>query len=101
MNLPITLIERRRSRATDPATSHAAAQRAANFANSHAGRILTALQLHGKHTAHELEPLTGLTTVQIDRRFPDLQRAGLARVCKLDDGADMVRGGFRVWEAVQ
>lgn len=100
MNLPITLIERRRSRSTDPATSAAAAKHAANFANSHAGRILAALQQHGAHTAHELQALTGLTVVQIDRRTCELERDGRIRVAKLNDGADMVREGFRVWEAV-
>ena len=39
----------RRSRNTDPETSHAAARRAKHFAESHAGRILLALQLHGRH----------------------------------------------------
>ena len=88
-----------RARRTDPATSKQAAQNASRFAESHAGRILTALKLHGPMTAHDLH-ITGLTVVQIDRRLPELAKAGLARVKKLDDGADMVRDGFRVWEAV-
>lgn len=32
--------------------------------------------------------------------LPELSKLGLAKVVKLDDGADMVRGGFRVWAAV-
>lgn len=88
-----------RARSTDPETSKEAARRAATFAESHAGRILAALKLHGPMTAHELH-IIGLTVVQIDRRLPELARLGLARVCKLDDGADMTRGGFRVWQAV-
>lgn len=92
-------IEHTRARRRDPATSQAAARNADKFASSHAGRILAALKAHGPKTAHELHT-TGLTVVQVDRRLPELSKLGLAKVVKLDDGADMVRGGFRVWEAV-
>lgn len=88
-----------RVRRTDPATSKQAAVNAEKFASSHAGRILAALKKHGPKTAHELHT-TGLTVVQIDRRLPELSKLGLAKVVKLDDGADMVRGGFRVWAAI-
>ena len=88
-----------RARRSDPTTSHQAAAKAEKFASSHAGRILAALKAHGPKTAHELHT-TGLTVVQIDRRLPELCKLGLVQVVKLDDGADMVRGGFRVWEAV-
>lgn len=88
-----------RARRSDPATSKQAAVNADKFAGSHAGRILAALKAHGPKTAHELHT-TGLTVVQIDRRLPELSKLGLAKVVKLDDGADMVRGGFRVWMAV-
>ena len=87
------------ARASDPATSHQAARKAKKFAGGHATRIHAALKLHGPMTAHELH-ITGLTVVQCDRRLPELARAGLIRVMKLDDGADVVRDGFRVWEAV-
>jgi predicted ArsR family transcriptional regulator len=90
----------RAARSDDPETSHAAARNAERFAASHAGRILAALKLHGPRTAHELEALVGLSVVQIDRRLPELKAAGLTRVAKLDDGADRVVDGFRVWEAV-
>jgi DNA-binding transcriptional ArsR family regulator len=87
-----------RSRASDPATSHAAARKAARFAASHAGRILAALQ-QGPATAHELERRTGLTVPQIDRRMTELADAG--KVCLvLFMGEPLVRGGARVWEAV-
>lgn len=79
-----------RARRSDPATSQAAARNADKFASSHAGRILAALKAHGPKTAHEMHT-TGL---------PELSKLGLAKVVKLDDGADMVRGGFRVWMAV-
>lgn len=88
-----------RARNSDPETSKAAAKNSARFADSHAGRILAALKLHGRMTAHDMH-IIGLTVVQADRRLPELAKAGLARVVKLDDGADMVQGGFRVWEAV-
>ncbi len=88
------------SRATDPETSKAAARRASDFSTSQAGRVLLALQKHGPRTAHELSLIIGLTLVQCDRRLPDLAALGLVRVVKLDDGADMVRGRCRVWEAV-
>lgn len=94
-----SLAEASRSRSNDPDTSKQAGKNAARFADSHAGRILAALKLHGPMTAHELH-IVGLTVVQCDRRLPEIAKAGLARVVKLDDGADMVRGGFRVWEAV-
>lgn len=89
------------ARANDPETSKAAARRAADFSTSQAGRILLALQKHGPRTSHELSLIIGLTLVQCDRRLPDLASLGLARVVKLNDGADMVRGRCRVWEAVQ
>lgn len=89
----------RAARRDDPETSHAAARNAARFAESHAGRILVTLQTHGARTAHEIAQLVGLTVVQVDRRLPDLKAAGLADVCKHDDGAAVVVGGFRVWEA--
>lgn len=98
--LSICFIEPVRARRTDPETSHQAAKQAAKFAASHAGRILAALKLHGPKTAHELELLIGLTVVQCDRRLPELAKAGLVRVSKLDDGADVVRDGCRVWMAV-
>lgn len=86
------------ARNSDPTTSHAAASNARKFAESHAGRIH--LALIGKSlTAHELSAITGLSVVQIDRRLPDLKRAGLARVQRLADG-DAVRAGFRVWESI-
>ncbi len=87
-------------RASDPVTSVLAAERAARFASSHAGRILQALKTHGPRSAHELSQLIGLTIVQVDRRLPELKRAKLAAVVTLDDGADLVRNGCRVWEAL-
>lgn len=89
------------ARRSDPATSHAAAARAAGFHASHAGRILLALQLHGQSSPHRLEGLVGLSVVQIDRRLPELKRAGLARVVTTNDGVEQVERGARIWEAVR
>lgn len=89
-----------RARKSDPATSHEAARKAERFASSHAGRIVSALQLNGPRTAQELSKLTGLTVVQIDRRTIELQRAGRIDVAYLPHGGLHVIDGFRVWRAV-
>ncbi|KQR62640.1 hypothetical protein [Acidovorax sp. Leaf160] len=84
-------------RAHDPLSSVLAAERTPQFAGGHCARILAALRSHPA-TAHELQATTGLTVVQIDRRLPDLLKAGQARVVQLG-GDDLMRGGARVWEA--
>ncbi len=99
MQLQIDLIEPKRARNRDPETSKDAARKTWRFATSHAQRILAALQTHGPRSAHELSQLIGLSVVQIDRRTVELQRNGYIDVAKLDDGADKVVDGFRVWEA--
>jgi len=87
------------ARRTDPVTSHQAARRAATFAASHAGRILEALA-EGPRTAAGLAAMTGLSVVQVDRRLPELERAGKAR--PVMNGAHVyVVGGYRVWELVR
>jgi hypothetical protein len=88
-----------RSRRTDPGTSKAAAVNADRFASTHAGRILQALK-EGPRTAHGLAAMTGLQVVQVDRRLPEMARAGLACVMQDEVGNDVVVGGFRVWKAV-
>lgn len=84
-------------RAHDPLSSVLAAERTPQFASGHCASILLALA-KGPATAHELQARTGLTVVQIDRRLPDLQKAGRARVVQRG-GFDLIRGGARVWEA--
>ena len=83
-----------RARRTDPETSHKAAARASQFATSHAGRILLALQQHGPRSARGLRRSTRLTVVQIDRRLPELKRLGLA------EPTGAVEAGCRVWRVV-
>lgn len=92
------------ARATDPATSHAAARRAKNFAESHAGRILAELRFFKRHdatpTSKQLADATGLTLVQVDRRLPDLKALGLARVVTDMEGKEASFEGYRFWEAI-
>ena len=83
-------------RAHDSITSVIAAENAGCFAGAHCARIVEALKTAGNATAHELQALTGLTVVQIDRRLPDLARIGKARVAQLA-GEDIIRGKSRVW----
>ncbi|MDA8522004.1 hypothetical protein [Acidovorax sp. NCPPB 4044] len=84
-------------RAHDPVSSQIAAERVPDFGGQQWARILKALAL-GPATAKELQLPTGLTVVQIDRRLPDLRALGLARVVQVG-GQDLMRDGFRVWEA--
>lgn len=87
-----------RARKTDPSTSHTAAKNAERFAATHAGRIMEALK-EGPRTAAGLAAMTGLTVVQIDRRLPELEKAGKARPVVVL-GQPLIVGGYRVWEAV-
>lgn len=85
-----------RARRHDPSTSHAAGERAALFAESHADRILLVLQYGEGLNAQEIGNAAGLTVVQVDRRTIELQRRGFIRVLQAD-GQDVVRNGMRVW----
>ena len=97
--MQLQLEEYPRARRTDPETSHAAARRAKHFADSHAGRILLALQLHGPSSARRLEQLIGLTLVQIDRRVSELRGMKLIRA-QVDAAGRVVHdSGCTVWEA--
>ena len=98
MNQLSLTLDEPRARQSDPSTSHAAAARSAKFAESHAARILLALQ-YGALNAEEIGSSAGLTVVQVDRRTIELQRQGKIRV-QQRLGVDVVRNGMRVWEAV-
>lgn len=87
----------RRARRTDPESSHAAALKAARFADSHAGRILAALEVICTGTAEEIARQAGLTVVQVDRRAVELQRAGRIAYLTYDSGKHLLRDGYRVW----
>lgn len=99
MNLAIEMFDLPRARNTDPATSHAAADRSKAFAGTHADRILAALKKVGTGTPASISGQTGLTVVQIDRRLHEMQAKGLIRVVKMF-GHDLVIGGYRCWEPV-
>ncbi len=98
--LTIDFTPERAARRSDPETSKAAARKARGFAESHAGRMLLALQSRGAMTAKEISVLTGLTVVQIDRRRHELVKAGLIRI-QQHHGAPVVRDGCEVMEVVR
>lgn len=85
-----------RARRHDPSTSHEAAARSVRFAESHAERILLALEYGEGLNAQEIGDSAGLTVVQVDRRAIELQRRGLINVLQVN-GVDVVRNGMRVW----
>lgn len=87
------------ARSTDPWTSHAAAKASEKFANSHITRIYNALE-NSSLTAKEIGLITGLTVVQVDRRLPEMQRLGLAKVVTVDE-VMLVRDGYRVWARIE
>lgn len=86
-----------RVRANDPITSVMAAEGAEKFAGSHVERITMVLERCGQGTALRIAEAANLTVVQVDRRLPEMQRAGRADVVKVEDGSDMVVDGYRVW----
>ena len=85
----------RRSRRTDPATSHQAAQKSVKFASTHKAKILEALK-EGPRTAAGIAAMTGLTVVQVDRRLCELERAERIEYVANEDGQSVSVGGFRV-----
>jgi predicted ArsR family transcriptional regulator len=66
------------ARASDPATSHAAAASASLIAPTQCERILACLKRYGPASKDEIAAKTGLTGVQVDRRLPDLKAQGKA-----------------------
>lgn len=65
-----------RARRSDPETSHAAAERV-NFAAAHYRAISGALA-GCEATIYQIASLTGLSHVQVARRLPEMQEAGIA-----------------------
>ncbi len=88
-----------RARRHDPSTSQKAAAQAVLFAESHAARIMLALQYGQGLNAQEIGDSAGLTVVQVDRRMIELQRQGMVRVLQAG-GQEVVRNGMRVWVKV-
>ncbi|ULR87421.1 winged helix-turn-helix domain-containing protein [Comamonas sp. B21-038] len=93
------------ARASDPITSVIAGERAALFAGNHYDRILAALAddlnppVWGGMTAGEMARATGMSVEQVCRRLPELQARGQVQVVQFE-GEDLLRNGYRVWEAV-
>lgn len=94
------------ARARGPLTSHLAAQRSRTFATGHAERVMaalaTCLQICPEKgaTAAEIASESGLSIEQTCRRLPELLKAGRVKVLEHDDGADVIRSGFRCWALV-
>ena len=78
MNQIALLDDGPRARQSDPWTSHAAAQRATEFAGTHTDIILACLGRHGPQTIDEIAKRTPLNSVQIARRLSECDRSGLA-----------------------
>lgn len=93
---PVDDATRLRVRAHDPGTSVAAAERAAQFAGSHAQRILAVCSHTRPMTTAEIAGAAGLTVVQVARRTVELLRDKRLAVAQLD-GEDMVVDGYRCW----
>lgn len=87
-----------RARATDPWTSHAAAERAAEFAGSQRVRILSLLRAQGPLTPEEIGRELGLDPYAVRKRLPELQAQGLAaptgQICPTASGRWQ-----RIWRA--
>lgn len=86
-------------RANDPISSVIAGERAALFAGKHYPRILAALDDEKSLTAGEMAQATGMSVEQVCRRLPELQARGQVQVVQFE-GEDLLRNGYRVWEAV-
>jgi predicted ArsR family transcriptional regulator len=66
------------ARATDPGTSHQAAQAAESFAGTHCERIHRALQLCGPMDPEQLGAMVGIEPYSARKRLADLKRVRLA-----------------------
>ena len=93
---PVDNDTRLRVRAHDPGTSVAAAEKAAQFAGSHAQRIIAVCSHTRPTTTAEIARAAGLTVVQVARRTVELLRDKRLVVAQLN-GEDMVVDGYRCW----
>lgn len=64
------------ARASDPATSHQAAQQARELAARHHRIILSCLEAHGPAGKDRIAALTCLSGVAVCRRLSELQKVG-------------------------
>lgn len=87
-------------RANDPWTSFDAARAAAEFGDSHCGRILASLTNNGPQSKDELARRLDMDGVAICRRLSDLQRRGQAE--PTEDKRKSAAGRWeRIWRAVE
>ena len=89
----------RRSRRTDPDTSHAAAKKAERFIPTHKAKILEAL-IEGPRTAGGIAAMTGLSVEQVARRMPELQDSRKVEFVKDELFNAVVVDGYRVWKLI-
>jgi predicted ArsR family transcriptional regulator len=66
------------ARQSDPWTSHVAARRTREFAGGHVATILECLREHGPQTVDQIAGRTRLNSQQVNKRLPDMEKAGLA-----------------------
>lgn len=78
-----------RARKRDPLTSHRAAAKVNEFAESHRSRILAAMT--EPVTPREIAERTGMDYVAVQRRMKEIQTLGLAEL------TGEQRDGCRVW----
>lgn len=87
-----------RARRTDPATSHAAADRASELVDRHFESVLKALE--GRPgTIYGIGKAAGIDAVAVARRLPELQKLGKARPTERTELSPSGRA-CRVWEKV-
>lgn len=99
MNYLKNLWKKPKFRRDDPETSKTAGRKASKFVSGHYRHILNALEGFNL-TAKEIGEETGLTSVQIARRIPELRSAGFVDGV-LEDGEILKREGCQVWRLVK
>ena len=90
------------SRRSDPETSHAAAEKSADFRAKHEARIFGAIFEAGDRGLNyrEIAAATGLEPVAVARRLKGMERRGLiARSALTDCSGFESRNGCSVWWA--
>lgn len=95
---PAHMLARRR----DPATSHHAADRVAEFSAGHHAKILGVLRAFGPSTPHEIADKSGLEMHAVARRMKELEATSAAAVVVDAAGKPLTRKtpsgrSARVW----
>lgn len=88
------------SRRSDPETSHAAAEKSADFRAKHEARIFGAIFDAGEKgaTYREIAAATGMEPVAVARRLKGMERRGLIERSALTDCSGFEsRDGCAVW----